>query len=1263
MDKMTFISQNHTAANEVKRSVPFKHEKEKLDEIAELRYKLTKAKNETVELVAKHNEELSSCESQLAKLRSEVEKGEAVRQSLEYELAVARKQCSMERIALQEEKENAFVKQELFKAQIDELQQKMLSIEANFQSTQFGWQEAQKKLESNIKDQDIEIENLKKEQEILVSEKTSLESCMQKQNKNILELHHKLSELDIEKNSHLDTVRRQKSEIAFGLEREDRLKQELEATNQRVKRLEFSVEAERAAHLESKFNSEIIQLRIRDLEASLQVEKASQAQSTSDLDLVKSEFREVEKAYNREKATAEELEDKLHKLEKEYSYMVNEFKAEIEKQNHIIADLSVKLRTSEESLAVMEQKLEKSEKQQLSLEETYRSCVRELQTLEESFGISSHRISGTYNDKDKAAGPAALEALRHTLTDYQNKLESMSNELEKKKLVCAGMKEELESSKQMINVLRKNLENIRSEQVVSEKEIHSLSAACAERESQIGLLQTELAKAHDTWEKEKRRALDSERDNQRITQTFQKDAEEKLHFLHGLYQRLVAGCVLLKEPESMMGNFSWPEICVILQENVDALISDLQQANEKISHLEYACQNKTDVLRDLQKKHEDSLDKLAQQMKDQQNAWQKKTRDLEQHYSVIFGEINSRAQKYQRIAEKSKDKISIYEKTKDQMALENVRIKNLLITSEKDHKCLLAACALMMGTLYPLYNRACTLAAQRNFLQHQMNMYEEVQGEIRNLVQALSDSEIKRSGHTMTSSKQSRCMKLVFRRGVLAVLAANRLQQLGRSSRALFTWMETTHKGPGLIVCPGGVQNCKELRPQNETMRCEEAWKWITSSDLLTAIISSMSDLLEVLNQKDPDSKSQKHFLDMTRNCFSKLMSKLNVASEARCVELQRYPISREPDSLVHRISFQTSHTDLTHTTPIVKCLKVLKKQILAFTQRLHTTEVERRSLRRELSVIKQKISEISRDSGGTEKPNTQDQQFQQSNLVPYEKFSTVFDELNSALLREQEAQILLNEQSQQLLELNYKIELHSQEEAEKDQTLSEAVKSFSETKMELRRKDQSFRQQNRLLMQLEQDKHRLEESISSAENALRTAAREKEVLTNYMKSVAATVQKMRDQTSLSRVVTSRQDVTFQLPNLSPKMFETEDFTGGSDFTVCQSMIKGFLDIYQIARTKAAALEREIVFHKKHITALKSELQTACLRETKSLSLAKLDASALPSSGFLQLQAEPDFSQSYMNFSHVNSRTFQPIDFSSASDLTSATMQELPAKT
>ncbi|XP_040273182.1 coiled-coil domain-containing protein 171 [Bufo bufo] len=1269
MDTMTFVSQIHPTANEVRRSVPFKLENEEVDEIAELRYKLTKAKNETVQLVAKYNEELSSCQSQVAKLRSEVEKGEAVRQSLEYELAVARKQCGMERIALQEEKENSYVKQELFKAQIEELQKKMHTIEENFQSTQFGWQEAQKRLESDLKDRDLVIENYKKEQRVLMSEKASLETHTQKETVVTQELHQRLNELDREKNSLLDTVRRQKSEIAFGLEREDRLKQELEAAGQRVKRLEESIEAERAAHLESKFNSEIIQLRIRDLEASLQVEKSNQAQTSSDLDLIKSQFREVEKAYGREKSTAEELADKLHKLEKEYSYMVNEFKAEMEKRNQMITDLSMKLKTSEESLAVMEEDLEKSKKCQLSLEEAYGCNVRELQTLVESFNTLSHRQSGTHSDKDKAAGPAVLEALRHTLTGFQNKLESTSNELETKQRVCAGMKEELESSKQRIHTLRINLENIRSEELVSKKEFQSLSAAYSERESQVAQLQTELVKTRDTWEKEKLRALEAEQEIQKLTRIFQKDAEEKFTFLHGLYQRLVAGCVLLKEPESMMGNFSWPELCIILQENVDALISDLQRANEKVSHLEYACKNKADVLRDLQKKHEDSLDRLTQQMKEQQNSWQQKTKDLEQHYSVLLGEINSRAQKYQRIAEKSKDKISIYEKTKDQLALENVQIRNLLISTEKDHKSLLAACALMAGALYPLYSRACTLAAERNFLQDQMNIYVDVQREIRQLVQALSDSEVKRNGDSKRRPKYSRCMKYVFRRGVIVVLAANRLQQLGRSSRTLFTWMEDMNKGPSLLVCPVGGQSSKTLRPQNELMRCQEAWKWITSTDLLSAIITSMYDLLGVLNEKDPDSRSQRPLIDTTRNCFSKLMSKLNVASEARGVEPQRYCISVDTGSLVHRlmcglhkVSLQTSAMDFTSTTPIMKCLAALKKQILGFTQRLHTAEVERRSLRRELSDIKQKISEISSDVGSTENPKAQKTTFQQSKVVPYEKFRMVFSELNGALLREQEAQILLTEQSQQLLELNHKIELHSQEEAEKDQTLSEAVKGLSETKMELRRKDQSLHQQNRQLTQLEQDKRRLEESISRAESALRTADREKEVITNYMKSVAAEFQKMRDQTSLSRVATSLQDFAFQLPKLSPKIFEMKGYTGGSDFSACQNMIKSFSDIYQVACTKAAALEREIIFHEKHIAALKSELQTACLRETKSLSPAKLDANTVPSSDFLPLQAEPDFSQSHMNFSRINSRTFQPIDSSSVSDLTSTAMQELPTK-
>ncbi|KAK2119781.1 hypothetical protein P7K49_001167, partial [Saguinus oedipus] len=61
---------------------------------------------------------------------------------------------------------------------------------------------------------------------------------------------------------------------------------------------------------------------------------------------------------------------------------------------------------------------------------------------------------------------------------------------------------------------------------------------------------------------------------------------------------------------------------------------------------------------------------------------------------------------------------------------------------------------------------------------------------------------------------------------------------------------------------------------------------------------------------------------------------------------------------------------------------------------------------------------------------------------------------------------------------------------------------------MELRRKDQSLRQLNRHLTQLEQDKRRLEENIHDAESALRMAAKDKECVANHMRAVENSLHK-----------------------------------------------------------------------------------------------------------------------------------------------------------
>ena len=56
-----------------------------------------------------------------------------------------------------------------------------------------------------------------------------------------------------------------------------------------------------------------------------------------------------------------------------------------------------------------------------------------------------------------------------------------------------------------------------------------------------------------------------------------------MSFLYSLYQRLVAGCVLLDaSSQCMLGNFSWPELCGVIVEQVDTLTADLNRANSAV---------------------------------------------------------------------------------------------------------------------------------------------------------------------------------------------------------------------------------------------------------------------------------------------------------------------------------------------------------------------------------------------------------------------------------------------------------------------------------------------------------------------------------------------------------------------------------------------------------------------------------------------------------------------------------------------------------
>ncbi|MEJ1282793.1 coiled-coil domain containing 171 [Cricetulus griseus] len=655
------------------------------DITADLRKKLHRAKKEKLEMTTKHNAELSSYESQIARLRSEVEKGEALRQRLEYDLAVVRKESGMGRRMVEERLDEALRTQEKLCAQNLELQEKASEIEKTFQTSQEKWKEECRRFEHDLEERDNIIQNCNREYESLMQEKNKLQKTLQEQDSAVQNMQKKVEQLEAEHMDCSDLLRRQTSELEFSTQREERLRKEFEATTLRVRKLEENIEAERAAHLESKFNSEIIQLRIRDLEGALQVEKASQAEAVADLEIIKNEFKEVESAYEREKINAQESFTKLNlmlrelslphnfvvallynisdgsssslvlcnidpsllidQLEREYFSKNKKVNEEIEEQKKVITDLSKRLQYNEKSFSELQEELVMAKKHQAFLVETCENNVKELESILDSFTVSAQWTSGIHKDKDKLPSfSVVLETLRRTLTDYQNKLEDASNELSNINDAKEKTSNELDSTKQKIESHVKRIKELQDKLTEVHKEVSHLRTKCADREALIGTLKVELQNVLHCWEKEKARAAQCESELQNLSQAFHKDSEEKLTFLHTLYQHLVAGCVLIKQPEGMLDKFSWSELCAVLQENVDALIADLNRANEKMSHLEYICKNKSDTMRELQQTQEDTLSKVAEQIKAQESCWHKQKKELEFQYSELLLEVQRRAQ-------------------------------------------------------------------------------------------------------------------------------------------------------------------------------------------------------------------------------------------------------------------------------------------------------------------------------------------------------------------------------------------------------------------------------------------------------------------------------------------------------------------------------------------------------------------------------------------------------------------------------------------
>ncbi|XP_026224994.1 coiled-coil domain-containing protein 171 [Anabas testudineus] len=1118
-----------------------------------LRWRVNQLEKEKLELVSSHNQELCRLQAELTRLRSSVERGEAQREELQYQLTMS--QRDTDKVAkLGRDKQT-------LTERAAELQQTVQELQKTLDITRRAREEDQHVLQQEVEERDRLIHSFS-------SENQRLHQLLQDHEEAVEELERRIAEVQKEKEKEAEVNRRQADELKYLSEREERSRREKELSDQRVKSLESSVETERAAHLESKFNCELIQLRVRDLEAAVAAERSSQQEAQSNLDLLRAKFREVERAYTLERERSVGTERALERLQTEYERYKCEQSVALETERKTTSELSERLEEERRQHSNTHSQLELAAKRRSDTEEAFVNCMKQIR---ETLRHHTDCRAAAKDDGSPGHSTEVLQLLKTTLCSNQEKLEETKQQVQDLLLASERLQEENKNLRQLTSDQSRQLKESQQVSVKLDEEVARLRQESSGWSTQIRDLQSELQKEREerktemeTAREERDRERVKEREDrtaavQKITDHYQKESKARLSFLYRLYQRLLAGCVLLDQPQSILGDFTWEELCDVINEQLDQLTSDLKKANDKIAHLQNVCEKKSVCVRELQHSQECVLSRLEASVRRREEAWST------QHTQAVT-QLQNELQVCRSQCDSLRDHISSLDHHCSSLTSDLSQLQGLLSRSRKESASFFLACALLAGALKHTHFRLQMLSEQKNLLSRQLVEREVLEEEVKRLAEALGTEK----NEAEEEEERRRRAARRWRRSVCVVLAARRWCALAKNTTVLFR-LERSAGGPAVCVCGDATMATQKgqgkLRTGEDEGREGACARWLHCKGLASTILSSMADLQGALART---GSSPPDVMSAARFGLSRLLDHLLGQSDKASHRVNE-------DTLCGRLRLGLTKL----TQPDMKALvSTLQQHFLLFSQRLHSAEVERRSLRLEVATLKKGLRQEREDT---------------CRMVPAERFHSVCEELRQALNREQEAQAMIREQTNQLHTLQLRVNTHTSEETSTQHTLSQTAQALSEARQEVSRKERSLRILGKHLSCTQKERKQLEERLQRAEDELRDASRRKDCLIGYMKAAETSYKEVKDSLLQSESLLSAQLRPLPLPRL--ELSGAECIMGTPEVAACQSLLSVVSQLFHTCGSRIDWLEQEVSAHRSHVTALRSELQDVCLRD------------------------------------------------------------------
>uniref|UniRef100_A0A3P8TM21 Coiled-coil domain containing 171 n=1 Tax=Amphiprion percula TaxID=161767 RepID=A0A3P8TM21_AMPPE len=372
-----------------------------------------------------------------------------------------------------------------------------------------------------------------------------------------------LQDLQQEKLKEAEVKQRQTDQMKLLKEKLEESRRENELSEQKIKTLEANMEEERSTHLETKFTSEIVQLRLRDLEAMVAVERSGQQEALCSLKLLRDQLME-------ERERRDATERALQRLQTEFDQCRSDVSVAMETQRKMASDLSEQLEDEKRRHADTQSLLQQAAQSRSEADEAFVDSTNQIRDLLKQHGSSGEPAEDAGS---RSLSAEVLQLLRTTLSSNQHRLQEADQQVQDLLFASQKLQDDNQTLRQLASDHKSQIEESRLVSVRLEEEATRLRQEASDWSKQSRVLRVELD--------EERKARTEE--VQEINDRHQEESTARLTFLHCLYQRLLAGCVLLQQPQSILGNFTWLELCDVISEQVDQLTSDLQKANDKVS--------------------------------------------------------------------------------------------------------------------------------------------------------------------------------------------------------------------------------------------------------------------------------------------------------------------------------------------------------------------------------------------------------------------------------------------------------------------------------------------------------------------------------------------------------------------------------------------------------------------------------------------------------------------------------------------------------